>query len=87
MKFQGDVPAFEVTCLEEIRASLERCDRRGLSPFWTLVAVDLEGTYPDTAVVVTYRYKAEYAPTQEDLQPEFRHVGGGTVLQAIRTVQ
>jgi hypothetical protein len=86
VKFQGDVPAFEAACLEEIPASLEHCDRRGLSPFRTLVAVELEGTYPDSAVVVTYRYKAEYEPTREDAR-EFPYMGGGTVLQAVRTVQ
>jgi hypothetical protein len=42
-----------------------------LEPFRTLVAVDLEGTYPDTAVVVTYRYKAEYKPIPEDLLARF----------------
>lgn len=71
MKFEGDVPAFEAACLEEIRASLERCNRDDLSPFRTLVAVELEGTYPDTAVVATYRYKAQYGPTQEDMRQSF----------------
>jgi hypothetical protein len=70
MKFEGDVAAFEAACLNEIRDSLEQCDRRGLS-FRTLVAVELEGTYPDTAVVVTYRYKAENEPIPEDLRASF----------------
>jgi len=42
-----------------------------LSPFRTLVAVELEGAYPDTAVVVKYRYKPEYKPTPEDLRTTF----------------
>lgn len=71
MKFEGDIAAFEAACLDEIREKLERCDHRGLSPFRTLVAVELEGMYPDTAVVVTYRYKAEYKPIEEDLRASF----------------
>lgn len=71
VKFEGDVAAFEAACLKEIRGSLERCERIGLSPFRTLVAVELEGAYPDTAVVVKYRYKPEYKPTPEDLRTTF----------------
>jgi hypothetical protein len=70
MKFDGDIAAFEAACLKEIRESLESMDRADyeFSPFRTLVAVALEGTYPDTAVVVTYRYKAKYKPIAQDLR-------------------
>jgi hypothetical protein len=73
VKFEGDVAAFEAACLKEIRESLEHYDRADFdwSPFRTLVAVELEGTYPDTTVVVTYRYKAEYKPVPEDLRASF----------------
>jgi hypothetical protein len=73
MKFEGDIAAFEAACLKEIRESLERYDRADFdwSPFRTLVAVELEGTYPDTAVVVTYRYKPEYKPIPEDVRAIF----------------
>ncbi|HEY3212304.1 MAG TPA: hypothetical protein VGL16_03745 [Actinomycetota bacterium] len=73
MKFEGDIAAFEAACLKEIRESLERCERADYdcSPFRTLVAVELEGTYPDTAVVVTYRYKPRYDPKQEELRAPF----------------
>jgi hypothetical protein len=57
MKFEGDIPAFEAACLKEIRESLEQFDRDGWSLFRTRVGVELEGRYPDTAVVMTYRYK------------------------------
>jgi hypothetical protein len=70
MKFEGDIPAFEAACLKEVRESLESCDRAEYecSPFRKLIALELEGTYPDTAVVLTYRYKAKYKPTAEDLR-------------------
>jgi hypothetical protein len=73
MKFEGDIAAFEAACLKEIRESLERYGRADFdwSPFRTLVGVELEGTYPDTAVVVTYRYKPEYKPITEDLRATF----------------
>lgn len=71
VKFEGDVAAFEAACLKEIRETLERCDLTGLSPFRTLVAVELEGAYPETAVVVKYRYKPEYKPVPEDLRTTF----------------
>jgi len=73
VKFEGDVAAFEAACFEETRESLERCDRADYdcSPFRTLVAVELEETYPDTAVVVTYRYKPTYKPIPGDLRASF----------------
>jgi hypothetical protein len=71
VKFEGDIAAFEAACLRGIRESLERYDRDGWSPFRTLVGVELEGTYPDTAVVVTYRYKPEYKPIPDDLRARF----------------
>jgi hypothetical protein len=86
MKFEGDVAAFEAACLDEIRESLERYDPRGLSPFRTLVGVELEGTYPDTAVVVTL-------PLQTRVQVDTRRPAhrlphlGEPVLHAVRTVQ
>jgi len=71
MKFEGDIPAFEAACFKEIRESLEAKDRDGWSPLRTLVRVELEGTYPDTAVVVAYRYKPRYDPSQEELREGF----------------
>jgi hypothetical protein len=71
MKFEGDIPVFEAACLDEIRESLEHYDRDDWSPFRTLVGVELEGKYPDTAVVVTYRYKSEYKAILEDLRADF----------------
>lgn len=71
VRFEGDVPAFEAACLDEVRESLERYDRDDWSPFRTLVSVELEGAHPDTAVVVTYRYKPEYKPASEDLRNSF----------------
>ena len=73
MRFEGDVAAFEAACLRDIRESLERCDRAEYecSPFRTLVAVELEGTFPDTAIVVKYRYKPRYDPKQEELRATF----------------
>jgi hypothetical protein len=72
-KFEGDIAAFEAAYLKEIRESLERYGRAHFdwSPFRTLVGVELEGTYPDTAVVVTYRYKPEHKPIAEDLRATF----------------
>jgi hypothetical protein len=73
MKFEGDVAAFEAACLNDIRESLERCDRADYdcSTFRTLFAVELEGTFPDTAIVVRYRYKPRYDPKQEELRATF----------------
>lgn len=60
-------------CLKEIRESLERYDRAHFdwSPFRTLVAVELEGTYPDTVVLVAYRYKPEHKPIAGDQRADF----------------
>jgi hypothetical protein len=73
VQFEGDIAAFEAACLKDIRESLEVCDRAGYdcSPFRTLVSVELEGAYPDTAVVVTYRYKPQYKRIPEDLRAGF----------------
>jgi hypothetical protein len=73
VKFEGDIAAFEAACLKEIRESLERCEGADYdcSPFRNLVGVELEGTYPDTAVVVTYCCKPRYDPKQEELRANF----------------
>jgi hypothetical protein len=73
VQFEGDIAAFEAACLKDIRESLEDCDRTGYdcSPFRTLVSVELEGAYPDTAVVVTYRYKPQYKQIPGDLRASF----------------
>jgi hypothetical protein len=68
MEFKGDIPGFEAQCLREVRDSLGHVGRRDLSPFRDLLGVELEGSYPDTAVVVTYRYKASYKAVDEELQ-------------------
>lgn len=68
MKFEGGHRGIEGACLKDIRESLERWDRAvyECSPFRTVVGVDLGRTYPDTAVVLTYRYKPRYDPRQEE---------------------
>jgi hypothetical protein len=71
MEFKGDILGFEAQCLREVRDGLGHVDRRDLSPFRDLLGVELEGRYPDTAVVVTYRYKASYNALDEDLQAPF----------------
>lgn len=75
VKFEGDATAFEAACLEEVRESLERYDRDGWSPFRTLLAVELDGTYPDTAVIVSYLNKAEYKPIRERFAQQLPHLG------------
>ena len=90
MKFEGDVAAFEAACLKDIRESLERCDHADYdcSPFRTLVAVELEGTFPDTAIVVKYRYRPRYDPKQEELRATFPIWSEESpALQALRTVE
>jgi hypothetical protein len=70
VQFEGDIAAFDPACIKGIRESLEDCDLAGndCTPFRTLVAVELEGTYPDTAIVVTYRYKAAVHADTGDLR-------------------